>query len=31
MQQYEALSKYHKNIKLTLEKSPSMFLDRVIN
>ena len=24
---YEALNKYHKNIKLTLEKSPSKFLD----
>ena len=24
---YEALSKYHKNIKLTVEKSPSKFLD----
>ena len=24
---YEALNKYHKNIKLTVEKSPSKFLD----
>ena len=24
---YESLNKYHKNIKLTVEKSPSKFLD----